>query len=86
MRSLLNTKYVGCLFQFITNFKQIEVLTGAITYFKVTQRFQRFLFIPEFSKPLTSATFSLHRAFYCVARTWVVIGCQRDLLLLEQLF
>ncbi len=38
--------------------------------------------IPEFSQPLTGATFTLHRVFYCVARTWVVIGCQRDLLLL----
>ncbi len=43
------------------------------------------LSIPEFSKPLTSATFALHRIFYCVARTWVVIGRQRDLLLLGRL-
>ncbi len=42
--------------------------------------------IIKFSKPLTSATFTLHRVFYCVARTWVVIGCQRDLLLLGRLF
>ncbi len=41
--------------------------------------------IPEFSKPLMGATFTLHRVFYCVARTWVVIGCQCDLLLLGQL-
>ncbi len=33
--------------------------------------------IPEFSKPLTSAIFTLHRVFYCVAPTRVVIGCQR---------
>ncbi len=38
--------------------------------------------IPEFSQPSTSATFTLHHIFYCVARTWVVIGCQHDLLLL----
>ncbi len=36
-------------------------------------------------KPLTSATFTQYRIFYCVARTWVVIGCQRDLLLLGRL-
>ncbi len=41
--------------------------------------------IPEFSKPLTSATFALDRVFYCVARTWVMIGCQRELLLLGRL-
>ncbi len=44
--------------------------------------------IPEFSKPLRSATCTLHRIFYCVgavARIWVVIGCQRDLLLLGRL-
>ncbi len=36
----------------------------------------------ELSKPLTSVK---HRVFYCVARTWVVIGCQHDLLLLGRL-
>ncbi len=43
------------------------------------------LVIIKFSKPLTSATFTLHRVFYCVARTPVVIGCQQDLLLLGRL-
>ena len=38
--------------------------------------------IIKFSKPLTTATFTLHRVFYCVARTLVVIDCQRNLLLL----
>ena len=42
--------------------------------------------IPEFSELLMSTTFTLHRIFYCVARTWVVIGCQHNLLLLERLF
>ena len=33
--------------------------------------------IPEFSKPLMSATFTLHPVFYyCVARTRVMIACQ----------
>ncbi len=41
--------------------------------------------IPEFKTPLTSVTFTLHRIFYCVAHTWVVIGCQRDLLLLGRI-
>ncbi len=41
--------------------------------------------IPKFSKPLTSMTFTLRHIFYCVARTWVAIGCQRDLLLLGRL-
>ena len=41
--------------------------------------------IPEFSKPFTIATVTLHCVFYCVARTWVVIGCQRDLLLMGRL-
>ncbi len=36
-------------------------------------------------KPLTSVTFTLHHIFYCVPRTWVVISCQRDLLLLGRL-
>ena len=40
------------------------------------------MIIINFSKPLTSVTFTLRRIFYCVARTWVVIGCQHDLLLL----
>ncbi len=30
------------------------------------------------------STFTLHRVFYCVARTWVMIGYKRDLLLLGQ--
>ncbi len=40
--------------------------------------------IPEFSKPLTSATFTLHRIFYCVAHTWLAVNVI-DLLLLGPL-
>ena len=40
--------------------------------------------IIKFSKPLTS-TFTLHRVFYYVTCTLVVIGCQRDLPLLGRL-
>ncbi len=43
---------------------------------------RKYWFIINFSKQLTSATFILHRVFYCVARTWVLIGCQCYLLLL----
>ncbi len=42
-------------------------------------------FLIKFSKPSTTATFTLHRVFCCIACTWVVIGCQRDLLLLGRL-
>ena len=41
--------------------------------------------IMKFSKPSTSATFTLQRIFYCIAHTCVVIGCQRDQLLLGRL-
>ena len=41
--------------------------------------------IIKFSKPLTSVTFTLHRGFYCVACVWVLLGCQRHLLLLARL-
>ncbi len=53
---------------------QVITLTGNII-----------IIIIKYSKPLTSATFSLHRVFYCVACSWVVIGCQRDRLLLGRL-
>ncbi len=48
-------------------------------------RMDEWFSVPKFSKPLVSTTFTLHRIFYCIASTWVVIGCQRDLLLLERL-
>ena len=50
-----------------------------------TMEAQMIAAIPEFTKPLTSTTFALHLVFYCVARPWVVIGCQRVLLLLGRL-
>ncbi len=53
-------------------------------YFRFTHVFPHVII--KFSKPLMSATFTLHRVFYCVALTWVVIGYQRDLLLLGRLF
>ncbi len=63
-----------------SNDKQFGFHSNHFTYMAIIQLYQN-----SVNLLLTSVTFTLHPVFYCDARTWVVIGCQRDLLLLGRL-